>query len=297
MAFERERADNPLHRRAPTPHTSRRRSDSTASHRSHRSHRSGLSEDNDHTLGTDSDGATVGPWEPHFGSARGIGPAGEAIEVIGLGRKEPRHRKYAPHLLKSALRTGPSLERIHSPGRDPRASRDKPLPHRPASYIVPGADRGHTPSFVQVHQPSHVRSNSQPLLRSLLSSLSIDAPPSAPLFGKRHSRRELVSPADDLFTYLRIVDLPSWTAWQGDRYSNRPTSSLSFFSTRASKGHDSMPWAWHRRAEAAEDGRQGGRALMNWESTGRHGERKLLQWIDDNIPAEPIDSANRWGSQ
>ena len=297
MAFEEERANNPLHRRAPTPHTSRRRADSFNSHRSFQSSGSGLSGESDPTLVPGSDAATIGPWEPHFGAARGIGPAGEAIEVIGLGRKEPRHRKYAPHLLKPALRSGPSRERFQPARRDPRESRDKPLPNRPASYIVPTTNRDHSPSFIQVHQPSHVRSISQPLLRSLFSSLSLDAPPSAPLFGGRNSRRELISPADDLFTYLRLVELPPWTAWPGERDSSRPASTLSFFSTRSTKGHDSMPWGWHRRAEMAELGRQTGRALMNWESTGRHWERKLLQWIDDNIPAEPIDPANRWGSQ
>lgn len=300
-AFEQERANNPLHRRAPTPHVSRRRSGSLSSNRSGRSGRSphprraddadsdDMAPDMARAIASASDAATVGPYEPHFGSARGIGPAGEAIEVIGLGRKEPRHRKYAPHLLKPALRTGPSRERVR---RDQREPWDKPLPGRPSSYIVP-LNEPSGPGFAHVTQPrfgGHTRSGSSasiPTLRSLFSSLSVEREPRdpRPALGRRGSRRDLLLPGDDLFTYLRIVDLPQWTAWPNDRDASRRSSSLGpfgsmgslgFLANKGTKGFDRMPWAWHRRMEAAEAGRQAGRALIAWESAGRSWEKKIL---------------------
>jgi len=299
-AFAEERAANPLHRRAPTPHISRRRSGSVSSQRSNRSHGSDRSERSGHSHATyrsgdssgstagpyvTSDTATVGPHEPHFGAARGIGPAGEAIEVIGLGRKEPRHRKYAPHLLKPALRPGPPRERVTQSRPIPRGerARDKPLPSRPSSFIVP-LDNPSGPAFAHVNQPKalHSRDSSSSsilTLRSLFPSLRVD--PSRPGWGHggftRGSRRDLISPAHDLFTYLRIVELPRWTAWPGDPESRRSKSSLSLFGGRSSKGFGQMPWAWHRRLEAAEAGRHAGRSLLTWESVGRHWERRILE--------------------
>lgn len=276
--FENERANNPLHRRVPTPHVPRRRRRSE----SIGSIQSIGSEESDTTIGPPNAGV-VGPFEPHFGSARGIGRPADAIEVIGLRRKEPRHRKYAPHLLKPALRTGPSRDTLHH-------SRDKPLPNRPASYIVPVGDSSMSSSgFVHVTQPSlrsrpgHARSNSTQStgLRGLFSALTIDPyTGSRPPFSRRGSSRprELVTPAEDLFTYLRIVELPPWTSWSGEREPKRSTSSLGFFgSGNRSKGFDAMPWAWHRRVEVAEQCRQAGRALMSWLSEGKHWEKGICE--------------------
>ena len=59
----------------------------------------------------DTEGATVGAYEPPFGASQGVGPAGEAIEYIGLGSKTPRHRKFSSGMLKSAMR---SSSRVNS---------------------------------------------------------------------------------------------------------------------------------------------------------------------------------------
>lgn len=214
-AFKRERANNPVHRRVPTPHSSRRtrnRSNSVNSNRSGVSGRGGQSSPSEDG-GDDSDAATIGPYEPHFGASRGIGPVGEAIEVIGLGRKEPRHRKYAANLLKPALRsrepsTASLREAATRSGEGSMAglwrARDKPLPTRPASYIVPVDSAPSSllsPSFVRVynqehsqygtaHRPGHQRSMSYDQapssgfgalggLRSFWSALTLDPAPSA----------------------------------------------------------------------------------------------------------------------
>lgn len=272
QVFETERANNPLHRRVPTPHVSRRgrqRSNSVGT---------AVSEESEMTIGASSDAATVGPFEPHFGAARGIGRPADAVEVIGLGRKEPRHRKYAPHLLKPALRTGPSRERLHH-------SRDKPLPNRPGSYTVPD---GSASGFMHVTQNpirGHSRSQSTSAtqstgLRGLFSALTIDPRTGPrPPFSRRGSSRQidLVAPAADLFTYLRIVELPPWTQWSGERDARRSATALGFFGQSRSKGFDAMPWAWHKRMEVAEQGRQAGRVLVSWEATGRHWEKKILE--------------------
>ena len=92
----------------------------------------------------------IGPWEPGFGARNGIGPGGEAYEVIGLGRKSPRHRKLPAQMLKPAIKStsrvasrsnlredGPSHSNNHDHRRPSRSRRDKPLPSRPQSYINP----------------------------------------------------------------------------------------------------------------------------------------------------------------
>lgn len=314
-AFEDERANNPLHRRVPTPYSRRRSVSSIRSNHSARSARTdGGSVDSEKTLGgaaaTD---AIIGPDEPHFGSSRGIGPPRDAIQVIGLGRKEPRHRKYDSHLLKPAIRgaAGSGSSQI-SPATGGR--QDKPLPSRPSSFIVPTGDHSPLgPEFRYISQRpperpsltprsqsrSHVRSGSQlGGLRSLLSSLSLDpalpltaggaAQGARPPFARRSTSRteSVIVPADDLFTYLRVVELPSWSAWPSDKESKRYTASLgSLINPVRSKGLDQMPWAWHRRMEAAEAARSTGRALISWEATGRHWEKKILDCTRGRILA------------
>lgn len=90
----------------------------------------------------------LGTLDPGFGSSRGIGPVGEAIEVIGLGRKQPRHRIFRREMLKPALRYGmssritlPDLEDGGPGGRGGAGGaigggrRNKPLPVRPGSIV------------------------------------------------------------------------------------------------------------------------------------------------------------------
>ena len=307
-AFAAERRTNaPLHRRVPTPHSNQRSTDlhrsnsvdSNGSNRSNHSRRSRSRPDSD----GESDTPTAGPHEPHFGAARGVGPAGEAIEVIGLGRKEPRHRKYAANLLKPALR--PSRDRLRP--HDASESRNKPLPTRPQSFIVPVLGGPLTPSpFAPVNnagpeppvsnrQSRHQRSVSQPTgLRSLFQALTLEAPSTAlsnftrPAFGRRGSTRrnnfQTINPADDLFTFLRVVEVPAWNAWPGEE-GRKSTVSMGFFGGSfggggsggaRSKGFEVMPWSWHRRFEAAELGRNGGRSMMAWE-TSRGWDKKILE--------------------
>ncbi len=139
-----------LYRRVPRPHPSSRLRDrhSLTSLRSHVSFQSVGSEDMEQYLegsGRVNDAISIDPCEPHFGSSRGIGPAGDAIEVIGLGRKEPRHRKFSAEMLKPALR-GSSWRLGSTSFSKPSSStsvrgRDKPLPPRPASLFPPVTDR------------------------------------------------------------------------------------------------------------------------------------------------------------
>nr|XP_031861741.1 uncharacterized protein CI109_002974 [Kwoniella shandongensis]KAA5528813.1 hypothetical protein CI109_002974 [Kwoniella shandongensis] len=167
--FRAERASNPTHRRAPTPYNSaRRRTGSSGSGsvssvqrmNSDRSIRSRVSFDSTRSRGSQrtfqsdnedepsrpADGR--GPmadngWEPHFGSTTGIGPAGEAIEVIGLGRKKPRHRTFQAAMLKPALRSTSRLSKRHSHSHNQEYAAldqeggEKPLPSRPMSYVGP----------------------------------------------------------------------------------------------------------------------------------------------------------------
>ncbi|OCF38116.1 hypothetical protein I316_00340 [Kwoniella heveanensis BCC8398] len=164
QAFQAERAAHPppSHRRPPTPHTSARRTsisvrrvdsdrsirsrvsfDSTRSRRSNKSNRSRRSQRTDDS--GDSDDVTIGDnWEPDHGVNASVGPAGEAIEVIGLGRKTPRHRTFNTGMLKPALR---STSRVNSranlredggvtPTLERSGKREKLLPSRPMSYVA-----------------------------------------------------------------------------------------------------------------------------------------------------------------
>jgi hypothetical protein len=142
------------------------------------------------------DDSPIGAWEPGFGARNGIGPGGEAYEVIGLGRKSPRHRKLHAQMLKPAIKStsrvasrsnlredGPSHSHPHShdhrrPSRS-RRDRDKPLPSRPQSYfdpvfgnifqsttnvsrLQPGPTSPVSPQFQSQFQPnSHSQSHSQ----------------------------------------------------------------------------------------------------------------------------------------
>ncbi|WWC91712.1 uncharacterized protein L201_006658 [Kwoniella dendrophila CBS 6074] len=158
-AFRAERAMLPptQHRRPPTPFTSSRRSssikkvdsdrsirsrvsfDSTRSRGSNRSNRSRRS-DFDDDFRSDYGDDMTNDWQASFGNNASIGPAGEAIEVIGLGRKTPRHRTFNVGMLKPALRSSSRVDsraelRENLPG--PGNQREKPLPSRPMSYVTP----------------------------------------------------------------------------------------------------------------------------------------------------------------
>ncbi|ORY33438.1 hypothetical protein BCR39DRAFT_503942 [Naematelia encephala] len=226
-------------------------------------------------------------WEPHFGSTRGIGPAGEAIEVIGLGRKEPRHRKFESRMLKSALRSSSRIDLHATVARE----KEKPLPPRPMNIHRPSTT---APSMIR---PQHARTGSATGgLGGLFSNLSLGNSSRTPQvqrpvsrFGSR-ARRE---PAEDLFTYLRLAEIPVWSRW--------PATSTggggSFFGSGRSRGFENMPKEWLRRFEAGEQGRLAGRNLMQWENAGRAWERGILEWCEENVPSRPIDRNNRWGSQ
>ncbi|WVQ84617.1 hypothetical protein IAT38_006772 [Cryptococcus sp. DSM 104549] len=158
-AFDAQRAANPNPpRRRPTPHTSRAgRRNSVRRIESDRSIRSRVSFDSTRSRGSgrisdggyESDGfSDVGEvgLDPSFGSTNGIGPAGEAIEVIGLGRKKPRHRTFQAAMLKPALRSSSSVNSRAEmrdgagaglSGLDGGMGQEKPLPSRPMSYIDP----------------------------------------------------------------------------------------------------------------------------------------------------------------
>ena len=281
-AFAAERAGRAPHRRPSTPYT--RRADSSDSLRSR------VSFDSIGSHNRRENSTAMGPGEPHFGSSRGIGPAGEAIEVIGLGRKEPRHRKFAAGMLKPALRSGSRREDLLSAmgARDSRSRRvnqtrnEKPLPSRPVTYLSPVVNslfRSNSSRHTNEHvgashntlsRPSHSRSRSQPtILGSLFSSLALNPSPAG-------SFRQ-AQPSDDLFTYLRIAECPAWTDWPSTGRDER----RGIFGSRA-KGFESMGREWGRRLQAAEAGRMEGRALRGWEAAGRRWEERIhdCEWRD-----------------
>lgn len=221
-AFEEERINKAIRDRAPTPFHRSNGSEETIHRRaSNRSLRSRVSFDSTrsrrstrtiqdlHEEALEWDAATVGPWEPTFGGRHGLGPAGEAYEVIGLGRKSPRHRKFHSYMLKPAMKSASRrASRIdmrtdphhypdnHGRGHHHRPRQDKPLPSRPLSYVAPAFGQllsstatlsrqllplPSTPTHNQVHTSvnAHTRSMSalnpsSAAFRSLLSSLAID---------------------------------------------------------------------------------------------------------------------------
>ena len=276
-----EDTPGPVRGRAPTPHPSgkekMRQSDpplqSRVSFDSVRSRRHRPSR-------AMTDVTTLEMDEPHFGAARGIGPAGEAIEVIGLGRKEPRHRKFQAGMLKPAMRgrsrrpISPGLERFGS--RRSARNVDKPLPSRPSSHIqfhpsvvaLFSRSRPHHVPYQEsavnapIHRSASLRSMSRQStqLRSLFSSFSLDPSSS--------SRRDILQPADDLYTYLRRVNCPTWTS-RGER-------KLYPFGNKV-KGLEAMSWAWMARAQDAEVRRMQGRSLRVWEAVGNLFEQKILE--------------------
>ncbi|WVW86162.1 hypothetical protein I302_108203 [Kwoniella bestiolae CBS 10118] len=376
-AFRVERAMNPppKHRRPPTPYTSSRRTssvrkvdsdrsirsrvsfDSTRSRRSNRSDRSGRTYDSD----SESDGTMGSKWEPSFGSNVGIGPAGEAIEVIGLGRKKPRHRTFTAGMLKPALRSTSRMNsRVDinegSSNSNSNSRREKPLPSRPMSYVAPivnslskvtapggrkiqkRSSHQPTPSNYSVEQNNHIlgaSSSVTPLsrsvsrnhtsgnengIRSLFSSLSL-GPNANPNSTSHHdvanhsgassmnsvsdirftstapsraSRRHLILPADDLFSYLRYAEIQSWDRWPLAQVSQK--RGLGLWGGKRTLGFDEMSWEWHRRLRLAEEARVSGRMLGSWESQ-RGWEKGILDWLDENVSKHAIDMANRWGTQ
>ncbi|WRT70220.1 uncharacterized protein IL334_007215 [Kwoniella shivajii] len=350
-AFRVERYNNPpvRNRRPPTPHTSSRKAssikradsdrsirsrvsfDSTRSRRSNRSGRSGRT-------GSDSDGTVEDGWEPSFASTNGIGPAGEAIEVIGLGRKKPRHRTFNSGMLKPALRSTSRVnsratlrDQVHNGER----VEEKPLPNRPMSSIVNSITKltGGQPTRKMRKRSSHqplpassfpdennllgasssvlprIASRSQANqnrngFRSLFSSLSLD--PKSPALDSnlvsrslttapsRSSRRHVISPAEDLSTYLRYAEVTSWDRWPVPSASHK--KGLSLWGGKRTLGFEEMSWEWHRRLQLAEESRNMGRMLGSWE-IARNWETDIINWHEENVPFHPVDVANRWGSQ
>lgn len=228
-AFEEERINKAIRDRAPTPFqrptasingsqetihrvASSRSLRSRVSFDSTRSRKSSRTIQELHDDAIETDVATVGPWEPTFGGRHGIGSAGEAYEVIGLGRKSPRHRKFHAHMLKPAMKSasrGASRVDLHSDfhpyphdhGRSQhshRPRRDKPLPSRPLSYVAPAFGQiinstanlsrqfiplpslpihSSTPAPAHAHAHSRSLSATNPssaAFRSLFSSLALD---------------------------------------------------------------------------------------------------------------------------
>ena len=212
--FEQERQYNPLHRRAPTPYTSRSRRNSQSSLSSvvqparPESRQSFRSEGS--VSRSQADVWQNDQWEPVFGATNGIGPAGEAFEYIGLGRKEPRHRKYQNDMLRSAMRGGPA------------PSVQKPLPRRPRSIFGSSA----LPIFEHSRRkrPNQRRSMSQSTLRSLFSALSISTQP----------EMENIEPAEDLHSYLATAEVPAWRHWS--------RGAWTFASGRRFQSRDSAQW-------------------------------------------------------
>lgn len=171
---------------------------------------------------------------------------------------------------------------------------DKPLPSRPVSYVGPvmgslsslrddtrnntgsrsrhplheanpvnyHSERGSDPP-TRTHNPralTHARSSSQPTglgLRSLFSNISLtNQPPST--FTLLSSRHSFITPAEDLFDYLRLAKIPSWDRWPGRGAKN------GFWIIGTRKGWEEMSWEWHRRLEETERARNT-RVLVSWE--------------------------------
>ena len=224
-AFEQERHEA-IRNRAPTPFirggddddqddettvVSRRASNRTLksrvsfeSTRSRRSVRTIQDPRVDAELGDD---GPIGAWEPGFGARNGIGPGGESYEVIGLGRKSPRHRKLHAQMLKPALKStsrvasrndlreegrSSSHHHPHDNHRRPSRSRrdkDKPLPSRPQSYFNPvfGNIFQSTTNVSRLHpQPQHGHMSSPPISPQFHPHPQSQAPTSARTH--RHSR-------------------------------------------------------------------------------------------------------------
>lgn len=234
-------ADRTKYRRAPTPYIANRPLPSRPSTASLKSFRSKVSFDSGRGRASaeaddsepESDGTLqgeptdlhgqqahqapgqLGPWEPGFGATQGVGPAGEAIEYIGLGRKTPRHRTFQREMLKPALRSrGASVPFIQ--GRGYLDLDNRPLPMHPVSGLGEGLDPYRQPhdqarmtgrrglsrhmsdlpsgGGYERHSQrpnglsrSQSRSSAQPArrpsLKSLFSSLTFDEPPFA---GPKH---------------------------------------------------------------------------------------------------------------
>ena len=267
--------------------------------------------------------AQTGPSGSRTQASAYRGAGGEPVEITHLGRKEPRHRSMSANALRSALRGSSSSNNINvntaSRGRPGPAGLDprhKPLSNAPFSYITPIVD-----SFVSPYEPrgssnhpshgAHSRHASQPHisgigsgggimgLRSLFSALTVDPSSvvstndhhgSPPRSRSRRSskssssiRQQNLVPAEDLYGYLALADIPSWNDWSGNESSSsrRNRSSLSLlggdlFGGRT-RGFESMPWEWRRRWEDAEMGRPM-RVMRMWEVMSvRLWDKKILE--------------------
>jgi hypothetical protein len=228
-AFEQER-NEAIRNRAPTPYirggdddddddsatvVSRKASNRTLksrvsfeSTRSRRSIRTIQDPRVDAELGDD---GPIGAWEPGFGARNGIGPGGESYEVIGLGRKSPRHRKLHAQMLKPALKSTSrvaSRNDLREEGRSnshdnhrrssrSRRDRDKPLPSRPQSYFNPvfGNIFQSTTNVSRLHtHPQHGQMSSPPVSPQFNPHPQSQAPNAARTH--RHSRSASTSHAN-----------------------------------------------------------------------------------------------------
>ena len=283
----RQRPGTPYRARVSIPHHRPRSSQSDRSARVRTPH---FETDDEEDYDYRSDEATVGPlhgYQPHFGSSRGIGEGTSAYEVVGLGRKKPRHRDYHADLLKPAMRPYPSPKFGGWPNSTGlSANYNKPLPvpqslpHNRPTNPVPSR-RART-----THSISNLRSlfSNVPLNPATIgqtrSSKGIPDPPR--LTRSRHSKPDWISPAEDLYTYLRVADIPAWTSWP-DPDSRKPAShvlrlafSNDLFSSRQ-KGFSDMPEEWFKRLEAADLQRHAGRALRSWQSAGEGWETRTME--------------------
>lgn len=308
-ALQSQRAANPNHRRVPTPHTSRR----SRSHErmiqkmsSDRSIRSRVSFDSTRSRGTRSnleyesdDGYSTGIDDSSLGIINGIGPTGEPVEVIGLGKKKPKHRVFQANMLKPALRSSTKLASRSTvnetnSGTSWGERSDKPLPSRPVSYVGPvmgslsslrddtrnnTGSRSRHPSHeanpinhhserrsdppTKTHNPralTHARSSSQPTGLGLRSLFS-----NISLTNQSPSTFTLLSSRHSFITpaedLLDYLRLAKIPSW--DRWPGRGAKN-GFWIIGARKGWEEMSWEWHRRLEETERARNT-RVLVSWE--------------------------------
>ena len=324
-----ERAPTPYHRSTGSDETlhrvdSRRSLKPRVSFDSLRSRRSAaLTEQglDDHNEATQ---AALGAWEPSFGARNGIRPAGEAYEVLGLGRKSPRHRKFHSHMLKPAIKsrnasridlraeyhTGPGPSHHHHRSSS-QQRRDKPLPSRPLSYVPPvlgnffNPSANHSRQTLAADSSPHLVNHNHPrpcaersfphfgslsvdpasaALRSLFDSLNLDSPIS-PSSRQRllhlhnnninasRSQRDLILPAEDLFSYLHLATVKSWQDWPA---SGPPSRYGTLLRSTRSKGFESMGWEWRRRLQVAEANRHT-RGLRVWDGADKYWDKKIME--------------------
>lgn len=310
--LQSQRAANPNHRRAPTSHTSRRsrshegiqKMSSDRSIRSRVSFDSTRSRGSQRTIRSDlgygsDDGYSTGINDPSFGITNEVCPMGEPVEMIGLGRKKPKHRVFQANMLKPALRSPTKLASRRTvdetnSGASWSERPDKPLPSRPISYVGPVmgsfsslrdgirsniGTRSRYPSHevhprnyrsetgsdlpTKAHKPrasAHARSSSQPTGLGLRSLFSnISLSDQSFFTSTPFSSRHSLITPAD--DLLDYLRLAKVPLW--DRWPGRGAKS-GFWAMGTRKGQEEMSWEWHRRLEETDQARNS-RALVNWK--------------------------------